>query len=119
MWVGPKRSTLFSVSLKKEVDGKWVLQDKYIAPLKGTGHVRRTLSRQCAMAYHGPQNTPVEPFGGADNYDVSATHIVYTTKDPTLNPAFHTRQNVGMILITCSALQTDFFFEDLHGFVAR
>ncbi|KAF8530893.1 alpha/beta-hydrolase [Gautieria morchelliformis] len=79
-WMGPKRSTLFSVGLKKADDGKWLLQDKYIAPLKGTGH-----------------HTPVEPFGGTDNFDVSATHIVYTAKDPALPVAWHTRQNVYIV----------------------
>ncbi|KAF8583106.1 alpha/beta-hydrolase [Ramaria rubella] len=76
-WVGPKKPTLFTVGLGKSADGKWVLQDDYVAPLRGTGH-----------------DCPVEPFGGTDNFDVSATHIVYTTKDPALPVAWHTRQNV-------------------------
>ncbi|KAF8527343.1 alpha/beta-hydrolase [Gautieria morchelliformis] len=79
-WIGPKRSTLFSVGLKKAEDGKWFLRDKYIAPLKGTGH-----------------HTPVGPFGGTDHFDVSATHIIYTTKDPALPVAWHTRQNVYIV----------------------
>lgn len=41
-WAGPKRSTLFSVSLKKE-KGKWTLGNEYVAPLKGTKHVNCTL----------------------------------------------------------------------------
>ena len=39
-WSGPKKPSLFSVGLKKADNGKWVLQDKYIAPLKGFDHVR-------------------------------------------------------------------------------
>ena len=40
------------------------------------------------------QYSPVEPFGGLDDFDVSETHIVYTTKDPKLSEAWHTKQNV-------------------------
>ena len=40
------------------------------------------------------QYSPVEPFGGLDDFDVSETHIVYTTKDPELPEAWHTKQNV-------------------------
>jgi hypothetical protein len=43
---------------------------------------------------HGSQSTPVEPFGGTDDFDVSDTQIVYTTKDPILPEAWHTKQNV-------------------------
>lgn len=40
------------------------------------------------------QFTPVEPFGGAEDFDVSGTQIVYTAKDPSVDEASHTRQNV-------------------------
>jgi hypothetical protein len=40
------------------------------------------------------QHTPVEPFGGTNDYDVSDEYIVYTTKDPELPEACHTKQNV-------------------------
>lgn len=36
----------------------------------------------------------MEPFGGTDDFDISATHVVYTTKDPLLLEPFHTKQNV-------------------------
>jgi hypothetical protein len=52
------------------------------------------------------QYTPVEPFGGTDDFDVSATHIVYTTKDPKLPAAWHTKQNV------CCAYNRDFYCID-------
>ncbi len=39
-WVGPKRSSLFTVSLKKGPDEKWVLGDEFINLLQGTEHVR-------------------------------------------------------------------------------
>ena len=39
----------------------------------------------------------MEPFGGLDDFDVSQTHLVYTTKDPILPPAWHTKQNVYIV----------------------
>ena len=41
------------------------------------------------------QSSPVKPFGGKDDFDVSKSHVVYTTLDPKLPPAWHTKQNVG------------------------
>lgn len=35
----------------------------------------------------------MEPFGGLEDFDISDSDIVYTTKDSTLPPAWHTRQN--------------------------
>ncbi|KAG8886658.1 hypothetical protein FRB97_000078 [Tulasnella sp. 331] len=71
-----KKSRLFSVELSKR-NGKWVLGTDFFKPLEGTEHY-----------------TPVEPFGGAEDYDVSGTQIVYTAKDPSVDEASHTRQNV-------------------------
>lgn len=39
-WVGPKRSSLFSVALSKGPTGTWIFGDKFINLLHGTGHVR-------------------------------------------------------------------------------
>ncbi|KAG9116042.1 hypothetical protein FRC07_007495, partial [Ceratobasidium sp. 392] len=72
---GPKHQALFSVDLAK-VDGKWALGSEVFS-LQLQGH-----------------STPVEPFGGAEDFDVSNTHVVYTTKDPEVPEATHTRQNV-------------------------
>lgn len=41
-YTGPKHSTLFSVSLRKDGDN-WVLGSHYNAPLKGTKHVKSHL----------------------------------------------------------------------------
>ncbi|KAG8769695.1 hypothetical protein FRC12_004800 [Ceratobasidium sp. 428] len=71
----PKHQALFSVDLVKE-EGKWVLGQQVFS-LQLEGH-----------------STPVEPFGGAEDFDVSNTHVVYTTKDPEIPEATHTRQNV-------------------------
>ena len=84
-WVGPKRSKLFTVKLAKdpssgEKEGKWTIGE-FGAPMKSSKH-----------------ETPVEPFGGTDDYDVSEGYIVYTAKDPELPPAMHTKQNVRLDL---------------------
>jgi Tol biopolymer transport system component len=41
----------------------------------------------------------VEPFGGAEDFSINKTHIVYTTKDPSCTESTHTRQNVYIVPI--------------------
>ncbi|CAE6412251.1 unnamed protein product [Rhizoctonia solani] len=72
---GPKHQALFSVDLKKK-DGAWSLGEEVFA---------------LQLPEH---STPVEPFGGAEDFDVSDTHVIYTTKDPNVPQALHTRQGV-------------------------
>ncbi|KAH8113489.1 alpha/beta-hydrolase [Phellopilus nigrolimitatus] len=80
-WTGPKRSLLFSVRLAKDgANGAWTLGDDFVAPSKSTKH-----------------DVPVEPFGGTDDFDISDSHIVYTTKDPELPPAWHTKQDIYIV----------------------
>ncbi|KAJ3574735.1 hypothetical protein NP233_g1567 [Leucocoprinus birnbaumii] len=79
-WVGPKKAQLFSVLLQLNPDKAWKMGTEFHAPLKGTGH-----------------HTPVEPFGGTNDFDVSANSIVYTAKDPQLPPATHTKQNIYIV----------------------
>ncbi|KAG6890830.1 hypothetical protein C0995_003263 [Termitomyces sp. Mi166 len=79
-WVGPKKSSLFSVSLYQDPDHKWVFGGQFINLLQGTKH-----------------SSPVEPFGGTDDFDISRDHVVYTTLDPELNNAWHTKQNVYIV----------------------
>ncbi|KAG2147486.1 Alpha/Beta hydrolase protein [Suillus bovinus] len=78
-WVGPKSKALIGVSLAK-VGAKWVLGETYVNVLKGTG-----------------LSSPVEPFGEADDYDISKTHAIFTAKDPQLPRAVHTRQNIHLV----------------------
>jgi len=82
-WLGNKRAALFSIRVVQDPDRKFTFGPEFYSPLRGTGH-------QC----------PVEPFGGTDDFDVSGTHIVYTTKDPGLPAAWHTKQNVYIVDIT-------------------
>jgi hypothetical protein len=55
------------------------------------------------------QSSPVEPFGGTDDFDVSRTHVIYTTKDPVLPEAWHTKQNVSISIIKISSTLTPTF----------
>ncbi|EIN12412.1 alpha/beta-hydrolase [Punctularia strigosozonata HHB-11173 SS5] len=79
-WRGPKMQQLFAVSLQQDFGRKWHLGTEFYAPLNGTGH-----------------SSPVEPFGGTDDFDVSGGRIVYTAKDPELLPAAHTKQNIYIV----------------------
>ncbi|CCM03548.1 uncharacterized protein FIBRA_05684 [Fibroporia radiculosa] len=76
-WMGPKRPSLFSVTLSHTPGKDWQFGTDFVNLLNGTGH-----------------HSPVEPFGGTDDFDVSDTHVVYTALDPTLPPAWHTKQNI-------------------------
>lgn len=40
---------------------------------------------------------PLKPFGGTDNFDISAGGIVFVSKDPDLNPALNTKCNVYLL----------------------
>ncbi|EME38433.1 hypothetical protein DOTSEDRAFT_92472 [Dothistroma septosporum NZE10] len=43
--------------------------------------------------------SPMRPFGGIDNFDLSAGRIAFVAKDPDLNPALSTKSNVHIISI--------------------
>jgi hypothetical protein len=93
-WIGPKRSSLFSVHLTKDADGKWVLGPEFVNPLVGTGHVGVDSLCSSVCLVNILQSTPVEPFGDTGDFDISESHIVYTAKDPQLPESWHTKQNV-------------------------
>jgi dipeptidyl aminopeptidase/acylaminoacyl peptidase len=38
--------------------------------------------------------SPITPFGGTDNFDIGPHGLVFVAKDPDLNPATHTKQNL-------------------------
>ncbi len=38
--------------------------------------------------------SPIDPFGGKDHFDISKNGLVFTAKDPDLNPATHTKTNI-------------------------
>ncbi|KAK5024525.1 hypothetical protein LTR16_012322, partial [Cryomyces antarcticus] len=44
--------------------------------------------------------SPIPPFGGADNFDIGSSGIIFVAKDPELNPALNTKCNVYFIPIS-------------------
>jgi dipeptidyl aminopeptidase/acylaminoacyl peptidase len=38
--------------------------------------------------------SPIPPFGGSGDYDLSITGLAFVAKDPTLDPSTHTKQNL-------------------------
>lgn len=79
-WVDDKKQSLFSVRLFQDPDRNWNFGEQFVNLLQGTKH-----------------SSPVAPFGGTDDFDVSGDYIVYTTKDPELPEAWHTKQNVYVV----------------------
>ncbi|GAA5916613.1 hypothetical protein JCM6882_009179 [Rhodosporidiobolus microsporus] len=69
----------WTMQLEKHVDEAGVEshQPKIISPLKGT-------KLEC----------PVGPFGDSSDWSLSPTHILFHSKSPLLNPAYHTRHEV-------------------------
>ncbi|KAF1839938.1 dipeptidyl-peptidase 5 precursor [Cucurbitaria berberidis CBS 394.84] len=51
--------------------------------------------------------SPIDPFGGKDHFDISKYGLVFTAKDPCLNPAAHTKSN---LYISAS----EKFWDELH-----
>ncbi|KAE9383182.1 alpha/beta-hydrolase [Gymnopus androsaceus JB14] len=74
-WVLPKSQALFSVRLTQG-HHKWTFGSEFVNLLAGTSH-----------------SSP----GGTDDFDVSKQTVIYTTLDPALSPAWHTKQNVDIV----------------------
>ncbi|KAE9387289.1 hypothetical protein BT96DRAFT_927683 [Gymnopus androsaceus JB14] len=79
-WFCPNHR-LCLVSANTGPDHKWTFGSEFVNLLAGTSH-----------------SSPVEPFGGTDDFDVSKKTVIYTTLDPLLSPAWHTKQNVYIAL---------------------
>lgn len=77
-WVTENRNAIFIGKLEKD-DNKYRLSELKNV-LKGSN-----------------LESPVEPFGGTDKFDISRHGLVFTAKDPNLNPATHTRTNIYTI----------------------
>jgi dipeptidyl aminopeptidase/acylaminoacyl peptidase len=43
--------------------------------------------------------SPIEPFGGVDHFDVSERGVVFVAKDPELDPALNTKSNVYLLSV--------------------
>ncbi|PSK58691.1 Beige 1 [Elsinoe australis] len=79
------RNTLWYTVLKEE-DGKWGVKGKWRNLMKGwKGSKLEGLE------------TPVRPFGGTDDFDVSSTGIAFVSKDPERDPALNTTCDVYVV----------------------
>jgi hypothetical protein len=59
------------------------------------------------FALTSAQSCPVEPFGGTDDFAVSDTALVYTTKDTKLPEAMHTKQDVSACFFSAQTQETE------------
>ena len=78
-WRGRERNALWYGTLARENGGKYQLS-KLTNALKGTR-----------------LESPIEPFGGTDHFDVSERGVVFVSKDPELDPALNTKCNVYLL----------------------
>lgn len=77
-WVGENRNAVFYGSLKKSPSSTLTLEAPgLINALAGTG-----------------LQSPVPPFGGAGDFDISSSGIAFVARDPGLNPATHTKTDL-------------------------
>ncbi|KAF2682495.1 dipeptidyl-peptidase-like protein V precursor [Lentithecium fluviatile CBS 122367] len=77
-YVTENRNTIFLGTLTKK-GGKYKLSELTNA-LKDSG-----------------LESPIDPFGGTDNFDISINGLVFTAKDPELDPALHTKTNIYLL----------------------
>ncbi|KAH7060829.1 dipeptidyl-peptidase-like protein V precursor [Macrophomina phaseolina] len=77
-YITPNRNALWYGTLAK--DGEQYSLSPLVNALKGT-----------------KLESPVPPFGGTDNFDVSSSGIAFVAKDPELNPAIYTKINVYIV----------------------
>ncbi|UPK99270.1 hypothetical protein LCI18_010205 [Fusarium solani-melongenae] len=76
-WNSENQNSLWYGVLSKK-DGKWALEQSGLTNLlAGTG-----------------LSCPVPPFGGAGDFDISASGIAFVSKDPELNPARNTKTDL-------------------------
>ncbi|KAK4499675.1 hypothetical protein PRZ48_010193 [Zasmidium cellare] len=85
-WEGKERKTLFYGVLSRERGGKF----------------RLSKVRNALEGWKGLE-TPIRPFGGTDNFDLTAEvdgkggRIVFVSKDPVANPALNTTCNTYVV----------------------
>lgn len=78
-YTNENRNALFLAKLHKKDDGKFEFIGLKNA-LEGT-----------------KLESPIDPFPGKDHFDISRYGLVFTSKDPDLNPATHTKTNIYVI----------------------
>lgn len=81
-WVTENKSALWYTTLKKSQGAKSMT----VAPLRN------------ALAGHSIKlESPVPPFGGTGDYDISKNGIVFVAKDPKIDPANYTKTDLYYI----------------------
>ncbi len=75
-WTKENRDSIWYGALKK-TDGKWSLASDLVNALAGTSLV-----------------SPVPPFGGTGDFDISSSGLAFVSKDPTLNEAEYTKTDL-------------------------
>ncbi|ROW01550.1 hypothetical protein VSDG_01975 [Cytospora chrysosperma] len=87
-WVTENRNAVFYGSLKREkASGAYALE-----------------SPGLVNALAGTQlQSPVPPFGGAGDFDISSSGLVFVARDPELNPATHTKSDLYYVRLSSFA----------------
>ncbi|ROW11194.1 hypothetical protein VMCG_01137 [Cytospora schulzeri] len=82
-WVTESRNAVFYGSLKK-TSGAYTLESPgLVNVLAGT-----------------KLQSPVPPFGGAGDFDISSSGLVFVARDPELNPATHTKSDLYYVRLS-------------------
>jgi dipeptidyl aminopeptidase/acylaminoacyl peptidase len=79
-WITREKNSIFSGTMKLD-RGYWVMGDKPRNMLLGTSESHQLES-------------PIPPWGGAQDFSISETHLAFVAKDPHLNPATNTAAHV-------------------------
>ncbi|KAK3942180.1 Alpha/Beta hydrolase protein [Diplogelasinospora grovesii] len=89
-WVDKNSPSIWYTALKKQENGKYSLCSKgLVNALAGT-----------------KLSSPVPPFGGAGDFDISPSGLVFVAKDPELCPAIYTKTDLYYIPLS-SFTETD------------
>lgn len=85
-YIFPEKNQLFRISFKND-SGVYSVDESTLTNLFGE---------------NSPLESPIEPFGGASDFDVSpdGNHVAFVSKDPDLNPANTTRHLVYLVPTT-------------------
>ena len=63
-------------------------------------HAKFRLSKLTNATTRNGFECPIAPFGGTDNFDICKDCIMFTAKDPDLNPALNVKTNVYILRIS-------------------
>ena len=89
-WITPNKNALFSATLQSSSKGTYSVAHHAQNMLNSTDDVHDLES-------------PVPPFGGTEDFDMSTTHLAFVAKDPHLNPATNTASHVYIVSFKDSA----------------